>query len=78
MREDEIKSVLLKLNASQDSMEASALVSIDGLIIAAGTLRPDEAHAMLALVAEQRWAIETNEIEQRIAAHEVKSYLRAK
>lgn len=34
MREDEIKSVLLKLNASQDSMEASALVSIDGLIIA--------------------------------------------
>ena len=34
MREDEIKSVLLKLNASQDSIKASALVSTDGLIIA--------------------------------------------
>lgn len=34
MREDEIKTILLNLNASQDCIEASALVSTDGLIIA--------------------------------------------
>ncbi|MDE8350194.1 MAG: roadblock/LC7 domain-containing protein [Acidocella sp.] len=45
MREDEIKKLLLNLNASQDSIEASALVSSDGLIIASA-LAPglDEDH----------------------------------
>ncbi|MDR3521861.1 MAG: roadblock/LC7 domain-containing protein [Acidocella sp.] len=45
MREDEIKSVLLNLNASQDCIEASALISTDGLIIASA-LAPglDEDH----------------------------------